>query len=1112
MKNLIILKNTTRMIFCPKGKQISQLKHKKNELLPLVTFLKISLLLLLFILIIPAKSQNLTTTFVKQNIEQDVGTIVFNVVKINNNSNNDIRIKPIMLIPEGWAIFNTSFVDTLIKANETISLPFRIRIPQYAGSYIDHEMKFQIFSQSNQLISQSIFRINTTPFHDWNVNVPKERIIFYPNTNRTEFELNVSNKGNVPENINLNILPDRKIKLFTSDGLDAPTSIYLKPGTDTTVKVFVEYTYTEDRIFDLSKIQIHASVGDKKIYRGIILEKYSDNYNPFEIDHTLPHQVEVGIRNFKNNTDILPYVKTNGKATFSNESSFKYNFTYYDLTQTEDIIGNSYYNFLYTNKELKVGLGAFSSMLGRNLYNRNSIMVADKIKVSKSGTVEGFASYGYFEPKSSAAFGYIHETNKLKMNSSISYDIDNYRKINTASFLFRTNQISIAKNHDLSAVLYAYNELHYETNKYTLSGVAWDLTYFGQLSKKLSLQLTNNYGTPNIPGNQMGLLNFSAKVNLKTNIRKRFFSFKYVNTTKDYYYMSFEGFKRPNIVLHDQYSRILYHSYSGKGHRWSAGPSVEFYSSVKPIINSDEEIVYSVRKYRMEYRSFIGTKLMLSIKAGVGDFYYKETEEIEALNYDFHLLGDYNLGGYGIKLTYDYGPMVNTGIYQYALDASNNSINISPYAIKHFFKDRVSLTLFSNFSYKFDLKYASINVNPKIETYLFKDWYAVIGGTYSYVRQQFKGNTLDASYYYTEFAIKKKWGKSDYKKWQRDLRRVKIFFFQDNNSNGIKDNFEKGIPYVKARLLLKNSADQKRTAEFPTDLTLLSNDKGYVTFSRIPMGFYELTITPLTDQKEYFYISKTAENIEVTKTDVYYIPFQKASIIKGKINVNYRKFTQKKEQHSNLANVKVTAYNNKGNSYSSFTQADGTFVIYAPGNNTYFLRISNVFGEDFQIIRNDLKIELPSTLLVVFNVVEKNRQIKFKSVKKKEDEIQKPQKIIVLPGKIYENEEDRIAEQSSLPEFNIKNQPAGQQIILDNKYYVVLNQASDLEKAKEYVKIYKESGVLSRIGFDDKSDTILIFTNYYSTKKEAKKEIEKLEASGIKKTEIYFTENLVPKD
>lgn len=1049
-------------------------------------------------------SQNLQASFLKPNIKQDAGNIVFNVVKIKNPTDEKVKIKPILLLPAGWKSFGANKPDTVIGANDSILLAYRFRVPEDAIAEINHKVDFQVFSGQNQLLTNTTFTVQTNPFHDWEVIVPKERVYFYPGNDRATFEIKVINGGNTPETIRLNLVSDKKIKLATINEFDIPESVTLEPGSDTTIKLIAKYTYSDDRIFDISKIHINASSAENSFYRSILLEKYSDSYRPFEIDNTLPHQAEIGIRVFSKNQEFLPFIRTSGKTKTGEKSNFNYNFTYYDLTKTENIIGNSYYHFLYTREELKIGLGAFSSMLGRNLYNRNSLMVAHKVRLSKTGQLEGFASYGFTNPKASAAFAYYHQTKKINMSSSVSYNFDEYRKINTASFTYNSNRIKLAKNHEMSAAVYVYDEQHYYSNKYTLTGITWDLSYFGQITKKLNLQITNNYGSPNVPGSQMGLLNFYVKANLATSNVKRHFSFKYVNTTKDYYLMNFEGARLPNIWLHDQYGSIMYHSFSGKVHRWAAGPSIEFYKSVTPQSNSIADAIYSVRKYRIEYRSFIGTNLNLSFKAGFGDINYQTEELIKKGRYDLHLLGDYNFGGYGLRFSYDYGPMVNTGIYQFVNDASNNSINVSPYIMKQVFKNRVKLILFANFTYRFDRDFGFINIDPKIETYIFKDWYLVVGGTYSYVNQDYKGDRIERSHYYTEFSIKKRWGKSDYKKWQKDLRRVKIIFFQDNNGNGIKDNFEQGISHVKARLLLINSADQTRTSRFPTDLTLLSNDKGGVIFSRIPMGFYELTITPLIDQKEYFYVNKTSETIEITKTSIYYVPFQKASKISGRIEVSYRKYSEQDQYPQNMANIKVTAFSNKGDTYSAFTIKDGSFTLYAPGNNIYFLRISNVFGKDFLILQNDIKVELPRPDTVVFKIVEKNRGINFKKAKPKVEGEPKLQKIKVLPGKIYANQEQRLTEQNPLPKFNIKDKPAEVHLLLKGKYYVVVATTNSQKNANEYVKIFKENGLLTHIGTEIGSDDIYIFTKHYPLKKEAKDEIDKLRASGIKKAELFI--------
>ena len=86
--------------------------------------------------------------------------------------------------------------------------------------------------------------------------------------------------------------------------------------------------------------------------------------------------------------------------------------------------------------------------------------------------------------------------------------------------------------------------------------------------------------------------------------------------------------------------------------------------------------------------------------------------------------------GFGVSFSYDYGPMVNSGLYQFSGDAENHSFTIRPSLMSTYFKERVSFNLFANFIYRFDLQYASFNINPKIEAYLFRDFYAVASGTY----------------------------------------------------------------------------------------------------------------------------------------------------------------------------------------------------------------------------------------------------------------------------------------------------------------------------------------------------------------------------------------------
>ncbi len=1052
----------------------------------------------------------LEASFILPQISQKTGELSFNVVEVKNNSDEAIRILPILDLPYGWVMFSTSFTDTIVPPNSKISLPFRFRTPTKAISNIEHTISFKALSAKDKILIEANCIVKLEAFHSWDVLIPEKRVFFYPRMNLTHFDIEVINNGNTDEIISLDIIPDSKILLEGINISDFRQEIQLGPNSDTTLRFTATYVYSEDRVFDVSKVQIHASVEDKKLFRAVLIEKYSDNYAPFEVDRNLAHETEFGVRTFSRNDDVLPFIKARGSTEFKNESHFNYNFTYFDLTKTENFISNSYYNFLYTWDDFNVGLGAFSSLLGRNLYSRNSIMVSDIIGVSSTSSIEGYASYSLMSPKTSLAAGYHFKNDKVNMLGSVAYDVDGLKNTNTASLVLNSGRVQIANNHFASAILYGYHENHYLANKYQQFGYAWDINYYGKITNNLTFHFTNNFGSPDIPGPQMGLLNIFTRLKYSLANSKNYITAQYLNSSRNYYNVNNEGYRLPEIRLKDQYGSILYNSNTNKKFRWYIGPSIEYYHSSNPIPKENKRVEFNIQKYRMEFKGFFGRHLMLNIKYGLGKFQYQEIENQTETRYDFHLLGDYHNNGYGLRISYDYGPMVNMGLYQYALDAGNNSVNISPSAIKTYFKGRVSLSMFANYMYRFDLKYGSLNVNPKIETYVYKDWYLIVGGTYNYTQQTYNEFDSRRSFYYLEFSIKKRWGKSDNNKWKKDLRRLKVQLFQDENGNGEMDNYEKGISNVKIRLQIINLASNTLRGNFPVDITLLSNDKGIVTFNSIPKGFYKITIIPLSDLKEYFYVNKSNEQVELTKNSVYSIPFQKASKIVGNVNLKRQKFTQDANGIIELANIKVTAYNKLGNNYSTFTKADGSFTIYAPGNHDYQIRIKNVFGDNFRILKNDIQMQLVDTTSthVIFEIVEQNRKINFKKAKPSINGTDGPtlQKIKVLPGKIYDNSNRKAVNKDAVPDFKIPYMSLEVNDMIDGGYYIIADRIHNFTDAEKLIKILHELGVKSQLGGTGDSESYYVYLGVFNSKAEARLKLINYKRAEIKPlTIIKFT-------
>jgi hypothetical protein len=1049
----------------------------------------------------------LSVSFVKPEIAQKAGQLSFNVIRVRNLSDSAVRFKPILKLPENWFILSTPFKDTIVGPNDSLLLAFRFKVPDEVSSETKYDISFKAYSMKNKLLSETQCSVFPEPFHNWNIILPENRIFFYPRRNITEFELRIENNGNTAESIDLLLEPDKKIELTSMGAWKTGSPVSLQPFQDTTLKFNVKYINDEYRVFDISKLGIKANVGDNLFNRSLMLEKYNDTYAPLIIDRALPHQVEIGMRTFSGNDHVLPFIKARGLSTINNINTLQYNFNYYALTGNESFISNTYYQFLFSRKSFKAGIGAFSSQLGRNLYTRNGVMVSNEMKLTKTFSMEAFLSQGIFNAKTSVATGFTFENKKIALHGSVSYDLDYDKNMNTGSVMVQSNKFKLFKGHELSFNVYGYHETHDLLYDYTLAGVAWDINYFARIGDVIAIHLVNNFGSPYIPGPQMGLLNFGASGIVVLNNRKNYFSIKYINSSRKYHTYTFDGEPLPNSQLYDQYVTLLFNSNTNPNHTWEAGPSTESYRSYRPSSTpGGATSEYFAQKLRLEYKGVIYKFLTLQVKTGFSNIHLKESTENNFQKYDFHILGGLSFKyGLGCSFNYDYGPLVNNGLYQFAGDVDNHSISVSPTIMGSYFKERINFNLFANFIYRIDLGYTSFNLNPRVEAFIANDWYVVASGTYHITRQEYPDFVNQNAYTYLELSIKKRFGKSDINKWQKDTRRLRIVMFKDDNGNGVKDDMEQGLPFVKTRLKLTNSDNPNFSEQFPVDIILLSNSAGTVNYNRLPKGFYELNITPLSDVKEYFYVDKSAAKLELTRNATVYVPFQKANKINGKISVQRGKFIKAGEENVNLKNIKVTAYNKQGNSYSSFTLEDGSFTIFVPEDNTYYLRIGNVFGSSFKIVQNDIPIVVGDSTNnnVVFNVAEITRQVKFKESKPaKADTVPEPLKIKVLHGKFYENSPEAAVDPNAIPQFNIPEAPVQEVDILPGNFYVVIGTDTTRTNAVRLKKIADENGLDASLGYYEADGKYYIFTGYFQNKGDAKEELGRMKLAGYLEAQI----------
>ena len=1051
------------------------------------------------------QQQNISAFFLKPELTAQVGDLTFDVVKINNHGNSPVRIKPVLNLPKGFALFSTAFKDTIVPAGDSLMLPFRLRVSNRADATQRHKIQLLIFDEKNTPILEQILYVKPNSVHNWDVEIPKNNVTFYPRNNMAEFKVVVKNNGNIPETIAVSIEPDHQLELTGTNGgiWEKERMITLGPNRDTVISFQAQYNSTEQRAFDISKIHVNAYAGDKKIYRAVTIEKYSDQYDPFFVDYSLPHSIQAGIRteDFTSRNSYSPFIYARGFSKFKNQSNFQYYYSNYRLDEPEDFIRNSNYQFLYRWKNLSAGVGNFGSQLGRNIYSRNALMLDYRREINKTNTLEGYISQDFMDPIGSVAAGYEYKDNKYKIMGSVGFNRDATRKINTTTLQAGAPIIPLFKGHAISLMTNYYREDYYIVNKFFQQGAAWDFRYLGKIGSRFRFQLKNNFGSPYIPGYQRGLLSFGVRLTFKLRSPFNYISTSAYDTRRKFKDYNMLGEMTPQILLHNMYANLLFNSNKHPKFTYYIGPSFEQYNSERPILNDNAYEYYNVKKYFIEADAYIIKKIHLNLQAGIRDIYYEGYTSINETRPVVNFIASYGKNGYGLRLNYNYGPLVNRGLYQYPVDMTYNGFILSPYIIKNYWKRRLKFQLFTNFTYRFDLNYAYINLFPMAEIYIARNWYVDLRGSYTWYQQKTDEFQSHNSTYYAEFSIKKKWGKSDYYNKEKNLRRLKVICFKDENNDGKKQASEKGIPMVRIHIEQLDDKYKPVTKNIPINISLLTNDVGNVIFNRIPKGIYKLDIKSLSELQEYFYVSPSNEYIELTKNTTYFIPFQKANRIEGKIEISRSKYSDVTK--IDLENIKVTAWNGQGNSYSSFTLKDGSFTIYAPGDTTYYIRLNDVFGKKFRIAHNDIPKKVPDSTNtpVVFQVVEKSRQVNFKKAKSQQGGTQVT-KIKVLPGKMYENTDERV-EKGKEPEFDM-NSARFMKALVVSKHYVVYGKRTGKEEARQMTQSLRDNGVNAFFGYDSVSGDYLIFTGEYNSSFEAQTEAQKAKKAGFNDVKTYF--------
>lgn len=894
-----------------------------------------------------AQGNDFNVVFLKDTLFQVGNSFSFNRVSITNTSSVKQMFGLSLDLPDNWqTLFDNRKVFQL-QPSETVELPLRIAAAYGALSDKLYTITLTINNNAVGVKTAYHYIAKVQANANWKAAVIIPDIKLDHINRETDFQFHITNTGNIKENFMINYT--------TSLVLTVPKrnhQISVRPGKDTTIRVGIIVDKRDLEGFKPQDVAISVVNSLDKTQQTLVQHVFSNNAVFRENAsgwYTMPISIEFVSQNFNNKQQQLNYVNSSGVLSLDNQRSLSYYYRSNDFdsqaTQPRNgsplnNISSKYESLTYTTKQWKLSVGnqtefgAFlidgvGARLGYKTANNNYSFDAVGVK-SRIGDADQFSLKQELN---------LDQTSDI-INTSL-LNLDKKQKQNSILNISEYDRI-FGKKGQLSLIgAYGVDDIYQPGVSGSHTGAMAGINYYYN-SPALTIRSLNSRSGKYFPGLEQGVTRSSDEVRI---IMGNFF----VGSIAEY--------NDRSVTVLD--SNKLVSLFSGKtteyGLRTGFSKGRNSLTITGSIVNQLQDSVTSV--------PFKSNKL--SISAGLGF--------LKHLN--FTLSGSYsqsfaqNDPGFskpinsiaafgtlqnnfdGINFRIDDGPIYYSDLLNYVKNGvRQDRLQIAPYAERYFFKS--ALDIRTELDYINDMTYKQRSIGPRVDIYLnlLRSGLSV----HLYGNRSFGGpgniNSLNLS-------VRKSFdlplvGLQRY-------RSLKVILYKDNNGSNVYDEGDDPISEATLRI-----GEQYFT----------TNSKGEVYYKNIKTGLYTLDLGQVSSLKGWIPKKGYKQQINFDRSQEWYIPYEKSRFLSGTLNVVKDKLSK---LEFNPANIRITAISSKGESYTTLTDETGAFFLNLPAD-TYLVQINtNVFSEDFRVLRETLNADLNTKTEenLAFEVREKKRSI-----------------------------------------------------------------------------------------------------------------------------------------
>ncbi len=924
---------------------------------------------------------NLEASFSRHSIESYAKQTFFNVLKIKNKSNRSEIFTLNITVPQGWSVIGQDKVELNINPLDSIIVPIRVAVGAVVRGDIGYSIIASLTDSRGNTIQNVYCFVKIPRQTDLSVRILNRIIYLDPISYSAEFSVLVKNKGNREELVNLLFDGNRQLGIGKQNQTLFSSDVSIPPYIDSTFTYHVELKQEEQFGKNMFGLKAKISTVDTSYTSTIWLNLTSSTFKNNISSDEKPLTVEIiaqGLLDSEQKPIISATIE--GKTLFHGNSEIYYYYRNYDSKTRGDFYK---YNRMYLgtkvgNFQLEIGdsyRSIESTMSGRGgyfAYNGKSVrteLIASKNNRTEMDNIGGSASY-YFAPYSYLKTGVAYnKSNLIDFNSKLGF-------IGTG--------LTINKNHNFyfNAV---FNQIHKDiVGKKVHDALGGEFNYNSRVNN-FTTYIKAKYGSSLLYSAYSGKFQFSGNTSWSVD-QKNILRFIYDENRDDQVSILNTATGRPETSITNRESKFEY--------IYSISPSISVYGGPsvanikwKGLSDFSANEYFSSISYKLtagaKIRNSSGTSILTPqfeiARTNVAHNPYAtvDTSSIfrNRFKYQYFSLS-YRSRYWLILAFYTSGPRSAIDqIYYVRNSRPSRKLQFMPTFEKFVYKDVVNVQLGLSYSNDLISKSAYTNITAQIYWYMPKNWTFRIFSTYS-LQQRTNTQDLVETYqsFYAEAGIKKEF---DIQHPRVKFYNLAFVFFKDFNGNFIQDPNEPGIKNV----LVKIEKNETGSKEYiPGDFNsaeLLSDNLGRISLEKIPSGGYNIVYNPIGKDAGTF--SKALEEISIMldKSQVLYIPFVEKNKVFGKIVLNRSRLSGLGKV--DVSNVRITSTDSKGRTYTTLTDKNGEFVLFAPVTDQYNVNINNIFYENFDLRQNNFKVQFNGYKQFEVNFVldEKIRRINF---------------------------------------------------------------------------------------------------------------------------------------